>query len=39
MKLDFAAISDPGDRSYQQDLAVMLFPAMIFGVIDGMGGP
>ncbi|HAL50363.1 MAG: Protein phosphatase 2C-like protein [Candidatus Uhrbacteria bacterium GW2011_GWD2_41_121] len=38
MKLDFAAISDPGDRSYQQDLAVMLFPAMIFGVIDGMGG-
>lgn len=38
MRLDIGAICDIGDRSENQDRALVLVPAMIFGAIDGMGG-
>lgn len=38
MNLDIGAICDIGDRSENQDRALVLVPAMIFGAIDGVGG-
>jgi len=38
MKLDIGVVSHIGDKRRNEDKALVLMPANIFGVIDGMGG-
>lgn len=38
MNLNIGFVCDAGDRSKNEDKEIILMPAMVFGVVDGMGG-